>query len=52
MIVTHKRAFTIQKIFYTMKCQIILKNQSYNLKQKPVFRLIMLDIVGNRCGQL
>ena len=39
MIVTHKRAFTIQKIFYTIKQlrQIILKNQSYNPKQKPVF---------------
>jgi len=39
MIVTNTKAFTIQKIFYTIKQlrQIILKNQSYNLKQKPVF---------------
>ena len=39
MIVTHKQAFTTQKLLYKMKqlSRIILNTERYNLQQKPVF---------------
>jgi len=37
--VTHKQAFTIQKLLHTIKqtSHIISKNESQNLQQKPLF---------------